>query len=488
MVTWQANSDALFIGGRWVPPCSPDTLTVTSPYTACPIATVPAASTDDVDAAVAAARDAFDVGTWPRTSVADRTKVLQRLSESLDERRDEIASLITEEMGCPITLSRSMQAAGPKVVLDTFLGLAPGYPWVTSREATTGRALVYREPVGVVAAVVPWNAPLLISVLKLAPALLAGCTVILKPAPETPLDAYLLAELLSEAGLPDGVLNVVPADREVSEHLVTHTGVDKVAFTGSTAAGRRIAALCGHDLKRVTLELGGNSAAVLLDDADVAAAAESLRTGSFRNSGQVCSLKTRILVPRTREAEFLDAFTSVVDSMPVGDPADPDTQIGPLVSARQRDRVEGYIAAGRSEGARVLLGGRRPAGLGDGWFVEPTVFAGVDRAMTIAQEEIFGPVVSVLSYDDEDDAVAIANDSPYGLNGSVFTADPERGLAVARRIRTGTVEINGNPVGFHAPIGGFKSSGIGREAGPEGFDAYVEIKSVGLPRGFTSAG
>ncbi|WP_370588714.1 aldehyde dehydrogenase [Pseudonocardia sp. C8] len=487
-MTWQPNGSALFIGGRWVAPQSGETLTVTSPYTAQPIATVPAASTGDMDAAVAAARRAFDGGDWSGTSLDDRMTVLRRLSDLLGERRDEIASVVTDEMGCPITLSRSMQAAGPKVVLDTFLELAPDYPWVSPREAATGRSVVYREPVGVVAAIVPWNAPLLISTIKLAPALLAGCTVVLKPAPETPLDAYLLAELLAEAGLPDGVVNVVPADREVSEYLVTHPGVDKVAFTGSTAAGRRIAALCGHDLKRVTLELGGKSAAVLLDDADVASAAESLRVGSFRNSGQVCSLKTRIVVPRSRESEFLEAFGAVVASMPVGDPADPETEIGPLVSARQRDRVEGYIAAGRDQGARVVLGGGRPDGPGDGWFVEPTVFAGVERSMTIAQEEIFGPVVSVLAYDDVEDAVAIANDSEYGLNGAVFTGDPERGLAVARRIRTGTVEINGSPVGFHAPIGGFKASGIGREAGPEGFDAYVEIKSVGLPQAFSPAG
>ncbi|TCK25776.1 aldehyde dehydrogenase [Pseudonocardia endophytica] len=474
----------LFIGGRWVEARSTETLTVTSPFTTQPIASVPSASVPDVDAAVAAARQAFDHGDWPRTSLKERIAVLSRVSDALGARADEIASLVTDEMGCPITLSRSMQAAGPKVVLDTFLELAPDYPWVSERQAATGRSVVLREPVGVVAAVVPWNAPLLISIMKLAPALLAGCTVVLKPAPQTPLDAYLLAELLSEAGLPDGVVNVVPADREVSEHLVAHPEIDKVAFTGSTAAGRRIASLCGHDLKRVTLELGGKSAAVLLDDADFGPAVEQLRTGSFRNSGQVCSLKTRIIVPRSREREFLDAFSAMVSTMPVGDPTDPDTQIGPLVSDVQRGRVEGYIRSGRDQGAQVVLGGGRPSGLGDGWFVEPTVFAGVDPSMTIAQEEIFGPVVSVLAYDDVDEAVAIANDSAYGLNGSVFTGDPQRGFDVARRIRTGTVELNGSPVGFHAPIGGFKSSGIGREAGPEGFDAYVEIKSVGLPKGF----
>jgi aldehyde dehydrogenase (NAD+) len=486
-VAWQDHDSRFFVGGEWVAPRSTGTLTVTSPFTEKPIATVPAGSTADMDAAVAAARHAFHYGEWPRTSLDERVAVLRRLSELIGQRVEDFAGLVTDEMGCPISLSRGFQSVGAKLALDAFLELAPDYPWSSIREAVTGRALVVREPVGVVAAVVPWNAPLQISLMKLAPALLSGCTFVLKPDPKTPLDAYLLAELVAEAGAPAGAVNVVPADREASEHLVTHPGVDKVTFTGSSATGRRVASLCGQDLRRVTLELGGKSAAVLLDDADVAAAAESLRIGSFRNTGQVCSLKTRVVVPRAREAEFLDAFTAVVSSMPVGDPRDPDTQLGPLVSERQRSRVEGYIEAGRAQGARVVVGGGRPAGLDDGWFVEPTIFAGVDPAMTIAQEEIFGPVVSVITYDDEDQAVAIANDSSYGLNGSVFTADPEHGVRVARRIRTGTVEVNGSPAGFHAPFGGYKSSGIGREAGPEGFDAYVEIKSVGLPQGFAPA-
>jgi aldehyde dehydrogenase (NAD+) len=335
-----------------------------------------------------------------------------------------------------------------------------------------------------VAAVIPWNAPLQIAMMKLAPGLLSGCTFVLKPDPKTPLNALRLADLLTEAGVPGGVVNIVPADRDASEHLVAHPGVDKVTFTGSSTAGRRVAALCGNDLRRVTLELGGKSAAIVLDDADLGTVAESLRIGSFRNTGQVCSLKTRIVVPRPREAEFLDALTAVVASMPVGDPHDPATQLGPLVSAAQRDRVEGYLAAGKADGARVVVGGGRPSGFETGYFVEPTIFAGVTPSMTIAQEEIFGPVVSVLTYDTVDEAVAIANDSVYGLNGSVFTADPDRGMGVAARMRTGTVELDGSPAGFYAPFGGFKSSGIGREAGLEGFDAYVETKSIGLPAGF----
>ncbi len=486
-MTWQGEYSKLFIGGNWVAPLSGETIKVVSPFTEEVIAQVPSASRADMDAAVAAAREAFDRGPWPRASLAERMQVLRRLGVALGERQDLIATLISEEMGCPISLSRRIQAAGPKLAVEAFLDLAAQYPFNTVRVSNTGNALVIREPVGVVAAIVPWNVPLTISIMKLVPALLSGCTAVLKPAPETPLDAYLLAEILASAGLPEGVLNVIPAEREVSEHLVTHDGVDKVAFTGSTAAGRHIAALCGRDLRRVTLELGGKSAAIILDDADLDAAAESLRSGSLRNSGQVCSLKTRIVVPRAREAEFLDRLTAMVASMPVGDPADPATQIGPLVSARQRERVEGYIELGRAEDAKLVLGGGRPAGLDRGWFVQPTVFTAVKPAMRIAQEEIFGPVLTVLTYDSEDEAVAIANDSEYGLNGSVFTSDLEHGLEIARKIRTGTVELNGSPVGRHAPRGGFKASGIGREMGTEGFDAFVEIKSIGLPPALAEA-
>jgi aldehyde dehydrogenase (NAD+) len=480
-MVWQGNYTRLFIGGEWVQPRSSDTIEVVSPYTEQVVARVPAASRADVDRAVAAAREAFDHGPWPRTPLTERIEVLRRFSQVLAERQEEVASLVTHEMGCPITLSRTMQALGPRLLLDSFLKLAPGYPWSTVRRSSTGSALVTREPVGVVAAVVPWNAPLLVTMIKLAPALLAGCTVVLKPSPEAPLDSYLLAEMLQSAGLSAGVVSIVPADRDVSEYLVTHGGVDKVSFTGSTAAGRRIASLCGQDLRRVTLELGGKSAAVILDDADLDVAVTSIRGLSLRNNGQACSNKTRILVSRAREAELLDRLTAMVESMPVGDPADPATEVGPIVSARQRGRVEGYIEQGRREGAKVLVGGGRPAVLARGWFVEPTIFTEVAPSMRIAQEEIFGPVLAVLACADEEQAVAFANDSDYGLNGSVFTSDPERALAVARRIRTGTVELNGSVVGFHAPIGGFKCSGIGREAGPEGFDAYVELKSYGLP-------
>ncbi|GHB73992.1 aldehyde dehydrogenase [Streptomyces viridiviolaceus] len=486
-MVWQGNYSKLYIGGRWVSPATDETIDVVSPFTEQAVARVPAASRADVDQAVAAAREAFEHGPWPRMQLQERLEVLRRLSVALGDRHEQTATLVSQEMGCPISLSRTMQTTGARLLLDSFLDLAPQYPWSTVRRSNTGNALVTREPVGVVAAVVPWNAPLLVTMLKLAPALLTGCTVILKPSPEAPLNSYLFAEMLQDAGLPGGVVNIVPAHRDVSEYLVTHRDVDKVSFTGSTAAGRRIASLCGQDLRRVTLELGGKSAAVILDDADLDVAVESIRALSLRNNGQACSNKTRIVVSRTRHAELLDRLTAMVGSMPVGDPADPATQVGPVVSAPQRERVEGYIDLGRKEGAKVLVGGGRPAGLEHGWFVEPTVFTDVQPSMRIAQEEIFGPVLAVLAFDDEEQAVAIANDSDYGLNGSVFTSDPEHALAVARRIRTGTVELNGHGVGFHAPIGGFKCSGIGREAGLEGFDSYVELKSYGLPAALADA-
>jgi acyl-CoA reductase-like NAD-dependent aldehyde dehydrogenase len=480
MMVWQGEYTKLFIGGQWVDPSSTEWIDVQSPFTEELVARVPAASVADVDRAVAAARQAFDHGPWPRMSLTERMDVLRRLGREFEARQAVLAELVTDEMGCPIELSQWYQAGVPKILIDTFLELAADFPFEEVRRSNTGNALVTRVPIGVVAAIVPWNAPQVTTMLKLAPALLAGCTVVIKPAPETPLDSYLLAEMLQSAGLPEGVVNIVPADREVSEHLVTHPGVDKVGFTGSTAAGRRIASLCGEDLRRITLELGGKSAAIVLDDADLDSTVETLRMGSLRNTGQICTLKTRILVPRARQADLVDRLSDMVASMPVGDPKDPATQLGPLVSSRQRERVESYIQIGVAEGARVVLGGGRPAGQQRGWFVEPTIFVDVKPGMRIAQEEIFGPVLAVLSYEDEDEAVAMANDSQYGLSGAVFTSDPRHGLEVARRMRTGTVELNGSSVGFTAPIGGFKHSGIGREAGPEGFDAYVESRSIGL--------
>ncbi len=477
-VTMPQDRDDFFVGGAWQQAHGPESAVI-SPMTEEPFATVRLASRADVDLAVSAARDAMR-GEWSRTPVARRLELLRRLRALLDENQEELANIITHEMGCPITQARAIQAKNPLRVLDMLFDVAERYPFQELRRSATGTALVMRQPVGVVAAVVPWNMPLSISIQKLAPALLAGCAVILKSSPETPLDAFRLAELVAEAGFPAGSVSVLVADRDVSEYLVTRPEVDKVSFTGSSLAGRRIASLCGDSVRRVTLELGGKSAALVLDDADLDRAVEALRLGSFRNSGQICTLKTRILVPERLEHAFVDRFCAMVASMPVGDPRDPVTQIGPMVSARQRERVEGYIAAGRAEGANPVLGGGRPQ-IDRGWYVEPTVFTRVDPGSTIAQEEIFGPVASIMTYRTEDEAIAIANDSPYGLSGAVFTADLAHGVAVAKRIRTGTVEINGSPSGFASPSGGFKISGIGRENGVEGLDAFVEMQSVGLP-------
>lgn len=478
-MAWVEHGDRIFVGGEWIKPESSERIDLVSPYSETTFASVPGASRADVDRAVAAARDAFERGAWPRTSLAERAALLRRISTGIGDRREELASLVTREMGTPITASRGLHAASPKAALDTYAEIGDSFELTSLRRAASGNALVTREPVGVVAAIVPWNAPQLLTMLKLAPALLAGCTMVLKPAPETSLDAYLLAEILDEAGLPPGVVNVLPAGRDASEYLVTHPSIDKVTFTGSTTVGRHIAALCGQNLRRVTLELGGKSAGIILDDADMDLVVASIEGSSFRNGGQACSAKTRLLVSPGRKSELVERLVELVKTMTVGDPEDPATKIGPLVSEKQRDSVNEYIASAHTEGARAVIGGNRSS-QPRGWFVEPTVFDGVQRGMTIAQEEIFGPVVSVMTYEDEDDAVAIANDSAYGLSGSVFTADVERGLSLARRVRTGTMELNGRPAGYLAPMGGFKASGIGREFGVEGLEGYLELKSIGV--------
>ena len=348
------------------------------------------------------------------------------------------------------------------------------------------QVLVTKEPVGVVGAIAPWNVPLFIAAAKLAPSLVAGCTVVYKPAPETPFDAFRLAEIFDEAGLPKGVLSVIPAGREVSEHLVKHPGVDKISFTGSGVGGKRIGGLCGERLKRCTLELGGKSAAIILDDADISTAIPTLLPNAIMNNGQACIAQTRILAPRSRYDEVVDALVASVAALPVGDPHDPATAVGPVVAERQRARIEGYLDSGREEGATVALGGGRPAGSDKGWFVEPTVFSNVDNKMKIAQEEIFGPVLVVIPYDGDEQAVDIANDSSYGLSGSVWTADNDRGLGIARQVRTGTYMLNGGtPIDFATPFGGYKESGVGREFGPEGLESFLEKKSISLPAGYT---
>ena len=474
------DRDAFFIDGTWAAPATSARLQVVSPHSEQVVATVPAGSAADIDAAVAAARRAFDEGPWPRMSPHERIAVLEVFSGLYAARMQEMAELITIEMGSPISFSQLAQAPAPWMQIEAFLAIARDFAWEETRPGVLGAdVVVRREPVGVVAAIPPWNVPQFTTLSKVVPALLAGNTVVLKPAPETPLDTYLMAELLAEAGVPAGVVNIVAADREVGEHLVAHPGVDKVAFTGSTAAGRRIAAVCGEQLKRVSLELGGKSAAIVLDDADLEATMAGLRFVGLMNSGQACVAQTRILAPRSRYDEVVDALAQTVSSMPVGDPADPATEVGPMVARRQQERVEKYIALGQEEGARLVVGGNgMPAGLDRGWYVRPTVFADVDNRMRIAQEEIFGPVLSVIAYDGVDEAVRLANDSDYGLAGTVWTADAEAGLAVARQVRAGTYGVNTYTMDFAAPFGGFKDSGVGREFGPEGLGEYTELKSI----------
>ena len=471
----------LFVGGRWAAPGRDEHIAVISPHSEQPIARVAVAGPEDVDRAVAAARLAFDEGPWPRLDPAERIAAVRRLAELYKPRRRDMAQLITAEMGSPISFSKFSQATLPMMLLDAFAAIASAFPWEEVRTGFFGSdVLVRREPCGVVAAIVPWNLPLFLLVGKLAPALLAGCSIVIKPAPETPLDALSFAELVEEAGLPDGLVSILPGDAKVGEALVNHPGVDRVSFTGSTAVGRRIAAACGASLKKASLELGGKSAAIALDDADPAAVAEGVKVAGLMNNGQACVAQTRILVPAARRGEFVDALASMVKGLAVGDPADPATEIGPLVSKRQQERVRSYIEGGRREGARLVVGGSElPEGVDRGWYVGPTLFADVDNRMTIAREEIFGPVLTVIPYRDEADAVRIANDSDYGLSGSVWTTDGERGLALAKRVRSGSFGINQpysmDPV---APFGGVKASGIGRELGREGLDSYVDTKSV----------
>jgi betaine-aldehyde dehydrogenase len=472
----------IYIGGEFVKPSGTDTIDVVSPHSEQVIARVPEGTTADMDRAVEAARTAFD-GEWSKTTPAERAALLSALSLAIQTRMDEFAGVITSENGSPFGFSQMGQVFASTMVLDYYAGLAGTFAFEEMRNGIMGPALIRREPVGVAAAIVPWNVPLFTAMLKIAPALLAGCTVVLKPAPETPLDSYLLAECLDEIGLPKGVINIVAAGREVGEHLVRHPGIDKVGFTGSTAAGRKIAAAAGENLKRVTLELGGKSASIFMEDADLAVAVPAALGSGFMNNGQACVAQTRILAPRDRYSEVVDALVEHTRTQVVGDPMDPATTIGPLVAARQRDRVEGYIASAQKEGGKIAVGGGRPSSQSTGWYVEPTIVIDVEPKHTIAQEEVFGPVVSVLAYDSPEDAVRIANDSEYGLSGSVFTSDVAAGIDVARQVRTGTYTVNGFALEFAGPFGGYKSSGLGRELGPEGLQAYLESKSISLPAG-----
>jgi aldehyde dehydrogenase (NAD+) len=472
------HPDRFFIGGQWVTPSSASTITVIDPGTEKAYFSVAEAQAADIDRAVTAARAAFDSGPWPRMTHAERAGYLRALAGELRKRGEDVSQLWPRESGV-LHAGATFAAVGAATSFDYHADLAATYAWEEpSTPARGGFGLLVREPVGVVGAIIPWNAPMPQIGMKLAPALIAGCTVILKSSPEAPGEGYVLAEAAEAAGIPAGVINIVTADREVSELLVRDHRVDKISFTGSTAAGRKIGAICGGRIARFTLELGGKSAAVILDDADLAAAAHSLAMAECILAGQVCASLTRIVVSERRHDELVDALAASFSQVKVGNQFDPAAQMGPLAARRQRDRVEGYIAKGIEGGATLATGGGRPKDLDRGWYVEPTVFGNVDNGSVIAQEEIFGPVLSVIPAQDEADAVRIANDTIYGLNSAVYTADVERAREVAGQIRAGTVGHNGFKSDATIGFGGFKQSGIGREGGLQGLQPFLETKTV----------
>jgi acyl-CoA reductase-like NAD-dependent aldehyde dehydrogenase len=472
------HPDRFFIGGEWVEPSSRSRIDVRDSATEEVFLSVAEAQVEDVDRAVAAARKAFDDGPWPRMTHAERAIWLGKIADAWTRRAETFADTWVRESGVLHSVAK-YAAANPASTIRFHAGLAETFEWEEPHVSADGlRAKLVREPVGVVGAIIPWNAPNALMAYKTSAALIAGCTVIVKASPEAPASAYLLAEICEEIGLPAGVFNFVTADREVSERLVRNPGVDKISFTGSTAAGRRIGSICGERIARFTLELGGKSPAIILDDYDVDKAAQSLAQSARFLTGQVCSSLTRLIVSKSRHDAFVDALAGRFGKVKVGDPFDASSEMGPLAMARQRDRVESYIAVGRQEGAHLASGGGRPAHLDRGYFIEPTVFANVDNGSTIAREEIFGPVLSVIPAESEEQAIAIANDTIYGLNASVFTNDPERAYAVARRVRAGTVGHNAFKTDFSIAFGGFKQSGIGREGGIEGMHPYLEAKTI----------
>jgi acyl-CoA reductase-like NAD-dependent aldehyde dehydrogenase len=472
------HTDRFYIGGEWVAPSSGDTIDVIDSGTEEHFFSVAEARAPDMDAAVTAARKAFDEGPWPRMTHAQRAEYLRALGAGLAARAELIGQIWPRESGVLHRIA-GHAGLGAAATFAFYAGLADTFEWEREAQPSQpGFGLLVREPVGVVGAIIPWNGPISLISYKVAPALIAGCTVVLKSSPEAPGEGYLVAEVAEEIGLPPGVLNVVTADREVSEQLVRDPRVDKITFTGSTAAGRRIASICGERIARVTLELGGKSAAVVLDDADLDLTASRLAQAECMMTGQVCSSLTRIVVSRNRHDELVEALADRFSQVKVGNQFDPESQMGPLAVSRQRDRVLGYIDKGIAEGATLATGGGRPAHLERGWFVEPTVFGNVDNSSTIARDEIFGPVLSVIPAADEADAVAIANDTVYGLNASVFTADVDRAREVAGQLRSGTVGHNSFRTDFGIAFGGFKQSGIGREGGTEGLLPFLETKTV----------
>jgi len=466
--------DKIYIGGAWVPSTGKGTLEVIDSNTEEVIGTIPEGTVEDVDRAVTAAADAFT--EWSTTSAEERSKLLARAAEGLGARTDEIAQMIAREVGMPLSLAGMIQVGLPTGVFADSAKEIADFKW----EEEVGNSLVVREPVGVVGAITPWNFPLYQIALKVAPALAAGCTVVLKPSEVAPLNAFALADVLHDIGLPPGVFNLVTGTGPVvGEAIASHPKVDMVSFTGSTRAGKRVMQLASETVKRVALELGGKSANIILDDADLDAAIPGGLFACYMNSGQTCSALTRMLVPRSRLADIEARAKAAAEEYTPGSAFEPSTRLGPLVSSVQRDRVRGYIQKGLDEGAKLVTGGAEtPEGLDKGYFVRPTVFSNVTRDMTIAREEIFGPVLSIMPYDTEEEAIEIANDTVYGLAGGVWGGDKAHAEQVARQMRTGQVDVNGGSFNPVAPFGGYKQSGIGRERGKFGFEEFLEVKSL----------
>jgi aldehyde dehydrogenase (NAD+) len=471
--------DKLFIGGRWVEPATAEVIEVHSPATGELVGKVPLAGEADVNAACAAARKAFDEGPWPHMSPQERAAVLGAAVKLMEERADELKFLLAAETGQPPTIIETMHWAGSMGSLSFFAGAADKIKWTETRNGSYGQTIVSREPMGVVGAIVAWNVPLFLAINKLGPALLAGCTVVLKPAAETPLSANALAEVLTEAGLPEGVLSVVPGGVETGQALTSNPDIDMFTFTGSSAVGREVGKRAADMLKPCTLELGGKSAAIILEDVDLPAAVPMLVFSGVMNAGQGCVNQTRILAPRSRYDEIVDALSTFVQALPVGLPSDPATQIGPLISEKQRSRVEGYIAKGIEEGARLVCGGGRPEGLDSGYFVQPTVLVNTNEKMKVVQEEIFGPVVTATPYKDIEELLPKANDTVYGLAAGIWTKDISKAHTLASEMKAGTVWINCYNI-FDAalPFGGYKQSGWGREMGHEALELYTETKAI----------
>ena len=467
-----------FIDGEWVEPRGSETHRALEAATGGPLGTAALATDADIDAAVKAARRALDHGPWGRTTAAERADAMHRFAAALASRAASTSALVSQENGMPIGLSTAFNGAAPAGLLQMYAEIVKAVPLEEVRPSQSGSTIVRREPVGVVGAIAPWNYPQVLAMMKIAPALAAGCTIVLKPSPETALDSYVMGDAAKEAGLPPGVLNIVLGGREAGASLVSHPNIDKIALTGSTATGRIIGAECGRLIRRVTLELGGKSAAIFLEDGDVETFIAGLGMASFMNNSQTCTTQSRILVARSRYDEVVEAVAAYTRGLHIGNPLDPSVTLGPMASEQHLQRVLGYIDVGRNSNARLVSGGGRPKDQDRGWFVEPTVFADVDNSDQLAREEVFGPVMAMMPFSDDDEAVAIANDSNYGLGGSVWTTDEQRGIDVSRRVRTGTVGVNYYMLDLGAPFGGMKDSGIGRELGPEALNSYLEYKSI----------